>query len=255
MGGALLNGWLSKGLDPKKITVVDPHPSEWLVSLKKNGLKLNTKSSIIPEVCVIAVKPQVLEELLSENNFEYDSDTLFISILAGIKLQKLNKLLLGNVAVARVMPNIPATIGKGVSCLVANKRISEVQIKLAETLFSVVGKTIRLTDEEQMDAVTAISGSGPAYVFYLIEALSKVGIEFGLDQGLANRLAVLTVSGAGLLAEDSKVDANELRANVTSPNGTTEAALNVLMDSQNGLLPLIRETVSAARARSKNLGS
>ena len=152
------------------------------------------------------------------------------------------------------MPNTPATIAKGVSCLIPNKYIGEKQLKLVETLFAAIGHTIRLTDEKQMDAVTAISGSGPAYVFYLIEVLTQAGVQLGLDHGLANRLAVLTVSGSGMLAEDSGIAATELRKNVTSPNGTTEAALKVLMDSKTGLLPLMKETVFAACSRSRELG-
>ena len=254
MGGALLNGWLSNGLELKQINVLEPNPSMWLVSLAKKGLKLNVEPSDTPEVCVMAVKPNMIEGLISQKSFENLSSTLFVSVVAGVKLKTLNKLLDSDAPVVRIMPNTPATIAKGVSCLIPNKHTSEQQLQLVETLFATVGQTIRLTDEKQMDAVTAISGSGPAYVFYLIEVLMKAGIELGLDNELASRLAVLTVSGSGMLAEDSTLVVSELRKNVTSPNGTTEAALKVLMDPKKGLLPLIQETVSAAYSRSRELG-
>ena len=254
MGGALLNGWLSKGLDLKLINVVEPNPSKWLVSLAQKGLNLNEEIFDKPQVCVLAVKPNMIEGLLSQKRFEHLSNTLFVSVVAGIKINRLNNLLGSNAPVVRIMPNTPATIAKGVSCLLPNKYTCEKQLKLVEALFSAVGYTIRLTDEKQMDAVTAISGSGPAYVFYLIEVLTKAGIQLGLDHVLANRLAVLTVSGSGMLAEDSGIAASELRKNVTSPNGTTEAALKVLMDSKTGLLPLMKETVFAACSRSRELG-
>ena len=255
MGGALLNGWLGNGLDPKNINVVDPKPSEWLVSLANTGLNVNLPLSRSPGICIIAVKPQMVEEVLSKNFLYYKASTLFVSIVAGIKLEKLRELLGEKVAIARVMPNTPATIQKGVSCIIANEHVDENKMKLVEILFSAVGETIRLENETQMDAVTAISGSGPAYIFYLIEVLANTGIELGLDKKLSYRLALLTVSGAGVLAETSKESVNQLRSNVTSPNGTTEAALNVLMNSKKGLLPLMREAVKAARARSEKLGS
>jgi len=151
------------------------------------------------------------------------------------------------------MPNTPVSIKKGVSCLIQNNNTSDEQMKLVETLFSVVGKTIWLNNENDMDAVTAISGSGPAFVFYLIEAMADAGINLGLDPKLAYRLAVLTVSGAGSLAETAKVPVNVLRENVTSPNGTTEAALNVLMEPNQGLSQIMRKAIFAASNRSKNL--
>ena len=253
MGGALLTSWLSSGLNPKTLTVFEPNPSEWLLSLTKLGLNLNTKLSKDPDVCVIAVKPQMIKDLLSQHNFLGKDNTLFVSIAAGTKLQTLGQLLKSETAIVRVMPNTPVTIGKGVSCILPNKHSSEEQIELVENLFAVVGQTIRISNEKNMDAVTAISGSGPAYVFYLIETLTSAGVEIGLDFELAYQLAVSTVSGAGKLAEESKIEAHQLRKNVTSPNGTTEAALDVLMDPKTGLRPLIYKTVLAASERSKGL--
>lgn len=253
MGSALLNGWISSGIKPRNINVLEPSPSDWLISLTKTGLNLNNKIITNSKVCVIAVKPQVVNQLLSENIFEYNSKTLFVSIVAGVELKTLSDLLGDKTAIVRVMPNTPATIRKGVSCLIANRHTCEDQIELVEKLFSVVSKIIRLDTEKQMDAVTALSGSGPAYVFFLIEVLTSVGIELGLDAKLAKTLSVSTVSGAGMLAEKTDTEVEHLRHNVTSPNGTTEAALNILMDPSKGLLPLMRQTVTAAYLRSKEL--
>ena len=253
MGGALLTGWHTEGLDLEKISVIEPNPSKWLISLKDLGLKLNEYITVEPEVCVIAVKPQMVERLLSQLSFSRTQNTLFVSIAAGIKIKKLNDLLGNRSAIIRAMPNTPVSIKKGVSCLIQNNNTSDEQMKLVETLFSVVGKTIWLNNENDMDAVTAISGSGPAYVFYLIEAMADAGIDLGLDPKLAYRLAALTVSGAGSLAETAKVPVNVLRENVTSPNGTTEAALNVLMEPNQGLSQIMRKAIFAASNRSKNL--
>ena len=250
-----MNGWLSSGIDPTKIYVLEPHPSEWLLSLTLKGLNLNITPKNKPEVCVIAVKPTKINEVLTSDYFKYDDKMLFISIAAGTKLQTLNELLNGEIPIMRVMPNTPATVRKGISCLISNEHTTEIQLRLAENLFSVVGETIRLSNEAQMDAVTAISGSGPSYVFYLIEVMARVGIELGLDNDLAQKLALMTVSGSGSLATESTLEVNQLRKNVTSPNGTTEAALHHLMDPKTGLLPLMRKTVFAACEKSKNLGS
>ena len=254
MGEALLRGWLKNGLDLKKISVLEPDPSEWLISLIKDGLMVNEKPARRPNICVIAVKPQKVTEVLSSKNFDYDKNTFFISIVAGIKLKKLEDLFKEDIAISRVMPNTPAMINKGVSCYISNSRVTEVQTRKLENLFSVVGTTIKLDDEENMNAVTAISGSGPAYVFYLIEALAFAAVELGLDEKLAYQLSVLIVSGSGKLAEVSDLKAEKLRQNVTSPNGTTAAALEVLADSKGGLVPLIKEAAFAACQRSKALG-
>tara|TARA_Y200000002_G_scaffold382641_1_gene400453 strand:- start:2384 stop:3202 length:819 start_codon:yes stop_codon:yes gene_type:complete len=254
MGGALLKGWLSIGLEPNEITVLEPNPADWLISLTKEGLRLNIRPFKAPGVCIIAVKPQLIENLLSMKDFSDMKNTVFVSIAAGTQLSKLENLLGANKPIVRVMPNTPAVVRKGVSCFIPNVNTSEHQIELIERLFAAVGHTIRLNCEEQMDVVTAISGSGPAYVFYLIEVLTRVGIEFGLSGDIANRLAVSTVSGAGTLAEKSDLKANKLRENVTSPKGTTEAALGVLMDKEKGLFSLMRTAVLAASERSKELG-
>ena len=253
MGGALLNGWLSNGLELKQINVLEPNPSMWLVSLAKKGLKLNVEPSDTPEVCVMAVKPNMIEGLLSQKSFENLSSTLFVSVVAGVKLKTLNKLLDSEAPVVRIMPNTPATIAKGVSCLIPNKHTSEQQLQLVETLFATVGQTIRLTDEKQMDAVTAISGSGPAYVFLLAEAMSLAGVRAGLPEVLAKELSKATVCGAGALMAAVDTPPKTLRENVTSEGGTTAAALSVLM-TDSVLSQLMTEAVDAAKKRSIELG-
>ena len=255
MGSALLQGWIAHGLEANKVTVIEPNPSKWLMSLKNHGLNLNSRIIAEPEICIIAVKPQNVKKVTLELNLKQKRNVLFLSIAAGIKIARLEEFLGAESAIIRAMPNTPASIRKGVSCLIQNHRVTDAQMDLTEALFSVVGKTIRLNDESQMDAVTAISGSGPAYIFYMIEVLTLAGINLGLEPNLAQKLATLTVSGAGLLAEISDSAPNKLRNNVTSPNGTTEAALKVLMDKEKGLSPLIRDAVAAANARSKELDS
>jgi pyrroline-5-carboxylate reductase len=152
------------------------------------------------------------------------------------------------------MPNTPAAVGQGITALIGNSFVTEEQMALSEALLQAVGQTVRLEAEEQMDAVTALSGSGPAYVFHMIECLAAAGEAEGLSPELAMKLAQATVAGAGALAEGSEDSPGQLRVNVTSPNGTTQAGLEVLMDQEAGLPPLIRATVKAAADRSRELG-
>ena len=255
MGSALLQGWLAHGISIDQVTVKEPNVSKWLESLKEQGLKVNKEGSQEHDLYVFAVKPQSIEEVIRQLNINFGNCPLFVSIAAGVKIAKLQSLLGPNAAIIRVMPNTPASVRKGVSCIIQSNIVSEAQINLTESLFSVVGKTIRLTEESQMDAVTAISGSGPAYVFHMIEALTAAGMKLGLREELAENLATLTVSGAGTLAEMSASSATKLRENVTSPNGTTEAALKVLMNKKTGFSILFRSAVAAAAARSRELDS
>jgi len=255
MGSALLKGWISQGVAPKLITVIEPSPSPWLLSLTEKGLILNPEVAQEADIFLIAVKPQMVSQAIHEQDLKKQSKALFVSIVAGTTISKLIALLGIESEIIRVMPNTPVSIRKGISCLIGNKGVSEEQLKLAESLFSVVGKTIRLNSEEQMDVVTAISGSGPAYVFYLIETLILAGVNLGLDRKLAESLAVLTVSGSGALAEISDCTPDILRKNVTSPNGTTESALKILMNNSRGLSPLMTKTIAAAVARGRELAS
>jgi pyrroline-5-carboxylate reductase len=199
---------------------------------------------------VLAVKPQSMGEALPGLAALGNGTTLFLSIAAGTPIESLEAALGPRSPIVRAMPNTPAAIGRGITALVGNARADEPALALAEALMQAVGRTVRLSDESLMDAVTAVSGSGPAYVFLLIEALAAAGEAEGLGRDLALALARATVAGAGALAESSERSPAELRTDVTSPGGTTAAALAVLTD---GLPPLIRRAVAAAAARSREL--
>ena len=255
MGGAILNGWISNDIPLERIGVIEPEPSSWLRSLVAKGLKLNENLPSKPLVCLLAVKPQKIDDALIELEKIMNERLIIVSIVAGLKVASLESKVGSNLAIVRVMPNTPVSIQKGVSVLFKNKVISVEQANLIEKLFYKVGESITIEDEDLMDTVTAISGSGPAYVFYFIEALFIAGKERGLSAELSMKLAKSTVFGAAALASSTTEEPELLRMNVTSPNGTTQAALNILMDSASGLLPLMRETIYAAEERSKQLDS
>jgi pyrroline-5-carboxylate reductase len=193
--------------------------------------------------------PDVVPKLKKLGN----SKTLFISIAAGTSISYFQRILGNQTPIVRAMPNTPASIGKGITAIIANAYVSDIELKATEKLLSSVGKIVSLDSEEQMDAVTAVSGSGPAYVFHLIEALADAGQANGLNAELSMTLAKATVAGAGLLAEKSNEDPTNLRINVTSPGGTTAAALKVLMDQDTGFNSLLSKAVEAASNRSKEL--
>ena len=248
MGGAMLKGWLAQGLQPGAVTVIDPKPApEW----QDRGLRVNTPLPENPAVLVLAVKPQMMVDALGE--LPELNDTLVVSVAAGTTISIFEAAFPG-APVVRVMPNTPAAIGKGISALIGNDGATAAHLDLAETLMSAVGRVVRLDSEAQMDAVTGLSGSGPAYVFHLIEALARAGEAQGLSADMALELARVTVAGAGALAVDADEDPAVLRENVTSPGGTTAAGLKVLMDEETGLPPLIRRTVAAATERGRELG-
>ena len=251
MGSALLRGWLDRGLPASVVHVTEPRPSEWLLG---TGVSLNGPLPEAPAVALVAVKPQMMGEALPTMAALGGGRTLVVSIAAGTPLRAFEAAFGEGTPVVRAMPNTPAAIGKGITAVVGNSRASEAQMALAESLLSAVGEVVRLDSEEQMDAVTALSGSGPAYVFHMIEALAAAGEAEGLSPGLALRLARATVAGAGALAQETGTDPAQLRRDVTSPGGTTQAGLGVLMDAESGLLPLIRRTVRAAASRSEELG-
>jgi len=248
MGSAMLAGWLEDGLSPGAVHVFDPMPSDWL---RDTGVNINRTMPASPAIALIAVKPQMMDDALPALRGLGDG-TLFLSVAAGTPIARF-KSLLGSVPIIRAMPNTPAAIGQGITALVGNSVVTDAQLGLAETLLGAVGQTVRLTSEDQMDAVTGVSGSGPAYVFHLIETLAQAGQAQGLDAGLAMKLAKATVAGAGALAMQAEETPAQLRQNVTSPNGTTQAGLEVLMDADKGLPPLVAATVKAATDRSKEL--
>jgi pyrroline-5-carboxylate reductase len=254
MGGALLTGWLKLGLDPRKVFVLEPQPSKELQALKRRGLRLNStgKLGAPATVIVLAIKPQSAPEVLPGLVRLLGPKTAVVSIMAGRTLRFLERAL-PNAAIVRAMPNTPASIGRGITVACPNVRVSGAQRALADKLLAATGKVEWVKDEGLMDAVTAVSGSGPAYVFLLAETLAQAGRAAGLPSALANKLARATVSGSGELLDRSELDAAALRTNVASPGGTTAAALDVLM-GDGGLEPLMTRAVLAATKRGRELG-
>lgn len=254
MGTALLEGWLGRGLPPGAVTVLDPAPSPRIADLARDGLRLNAEPPEDAAVCVLAVKPQMMTEALPRIARLAGGGTLFVSIAAGTALATFEQALGAGTPVVRAMPNTPAAVGRGITALIGNSGVDAAGMALAETLMQAVGQTVRLENEAQIDAVTAVSGSGPAYVFLMIETLAAAGMAEGLPEDLAMALARATVGGAGQLAETAEENPATLRTNVTSPGGTTAAALAVLMDEGTGLARLMHRAVAAAAARSRELG-
>jgi pyrroline-5-carboxylate reductase len=253
MGSAMLEGWLTRGLDPRKLTVLEPQPAKSVKALTRRGLALNPKGKPVAiTAVVIAVKPQSAPEAVRSLKPYVGTSTLALSIMAGRTLGFLQDALPPQTAIVRAMPNTPAAIGRGITVACPNRTVSARQRKLASDLLGAMGTVEWVRDEGLMDAVTAVSGSGPAYVFLLAEALAQAGAAAGLPADLAQKLARETVAGSGELLHRSTLDAAVLRENVTSPGGTTAAALGVLM-SQSGLALLMRTAVAAATARSREL--
>ena len=250
MGSALLAGWLADGMPPASVHVIDPAPSDWL---RGTGVSINADLPANPAIVLVAVKPQMMGAALPAIRAFGGGDTLFLSVAAGTPLAQFEAVLGPGTPIIRTMPNTPAAIGRGITALIGNTHATEAQMDVAEALMGAVGQTVRLEREDQMDAVTAVSGSGPAYVFHLIETLAAAGAAQGLPEDLAMQLAKATVAGAGALAETAEETPSQLRVNVTSPNGTTQAALEILMDVQSGFPPLLRKAVAAATNRSKEL--
>ncbi|MCP5085332.1 MAG: pyrroline-5-carboxylate reductase [Rhodobacteraceae bacterium] len=255
MGSAMLQGWLANGVAPGNVSILDPFPSDWVKGLATDGVSVNGALPAQPAVCIIAVKPQMMGDALPLLQALGDGSTVFISIAAGTPIRAFEEVLGANTPIIRAMPNTPAAVGRGITALIGNAKITEDDLLMAEALLQAVGQTVRLEDESQMDAVTAVSGSGPAYVFHLIETLAAAGEAEGLPVELAMKLAKATVGGAGMLAETADETPSQLRVNVTSPGGTTAAALNVLMNESDGFPVLLRRGVKAAADRSRELGS
>ncbi len=252
MGSAMLEGWLRNGLPAASVWVIDPKPSDWLLA---QGVNIGGDLPENPAIALIAVKPQMMTAALPQVKMWGNGTTLVISIAAGTPMQTFEAMLGAQTPIVRAMPNTPAAIGRGITALIGNVNTSANDLDLAETLLRAIGQTVRLEHEGQMDAVTAVSGSGPAYVFHLIETLAAAGEAQGLSAELALQLARATVGGAGTLAENVQETPAELRVNVTSPNGTTQAALEVLMDAKTGFPDLLKRAVSAAATRSKELAN
>jgi pyrroline-5-carboxylate reductase len=257
MGGALLEGWLKQGLDPATVFIQDPALSEAMQALAaRHGIVADDAPELPapPSVVLIAVKPDVAEKLLPEVEPMLGDASVVLSIAAGRTLESLSRYLPESAAVVRAMPNTPASVGQGVTVCVANAKVTPQQKAECDALLAAVGEVIWVNDEALLDPVTAVSGSGPAYVFLLAECLEAAGIEAGLPHDLAARLARATVAGAGELLRRSDLEPADLRKNVTSPKGTTAAALEVLM-SDDALKGLMARAVAAATKRSRELSS
>ncbi len=253
MGSAMLQGWLADGVIPSAVTILDPYPSDWVKARVTEGVRLNVELPPAPAICVVAVKPQMMGDALPALRALGNGSTVFLSIAAGTTLSIFEDAFGADSPIIRAMPNTPAAVGRGITALVGNDRITPDQMAMADRLLQAVGQTVHLTSERDMDAVTAVSGSGPAYVFLLIETLAAAGEAQGLTPDLALALAKATVAGSGALAEVADETPSQLRVNVTSPNGTTQAALDVLMDADTGLSQLMARAVKAAADRSREL--
>lgn len=253
MGGAMLEGWLALGMAATNVVVLEPQPAGEIAALTSRGLRLNPPPRDIGEVAalVLAIKPQTAPDVMPTLKSYVGPSTVVVSIMAGRTLRFLEQAL-PPAAMIRAMPNTPAAIGRGITVAVPNAKVSSGQRSLVDALLSAVGKVEWVDDEALMDAVTALSGSGPAYVFLLAEAMARAGAAAGLPTGLAETLARATVAGSGELLARSPLAAATLRQNVTSPGGTTAAALDVLM-GKDGLERLMVEAVAAATRRSREL--
>ncbi len=251
MGGAMLRGWLARGVPPDAVSVLDPAPSDWL---RGTDVHINDGVPSDPALAVVAVKPQMMDEALPSLVPLGGGRCLILSVAAGTPITRFEAALGEATPVVRAMPNTPAAIGRGITAIVGNHAAGEAGLDLAQDLLSAVGDVVRVDDEGLMDAVTGVSGSGPAYVFHLIEALAAAGADEGLPRELALKLARATVAGAGALAMETDEHPGDLRVAVTSPKGTTEAALRVLMDAETGFPGLLRRAVHASAERSRELG-
>jgi pyrroline-5-carboxylate reductase len=249
MGGALLRAWLDRGYDPRKINVIEPQPSHDLIELAgARGFALRAPPRP-PEILVLAMKPQSLDEAATGLASFITPGTLLVSVLAGKTIANLSSKLPQASAIVRAMPNLPVAVGRGITALAANAAATPTQRATAETLLAAAGGVEWLASEDLIDAATAVSGSGPAYVFYLAECLANAGAALGLPDDVAGRLARATVEGSGeMLFRHAGRTPAELRESVTSRGGTTAAALEVLM-APNGLAPLIERALTAAKRR------
>ncbi|PRX05060.1 UNVERIFIED_ORG: pyrroline-5-carboxylate reductase [Martelella mediterranea] len=254
MGGAMLSGWVAGGVPREAITVIDPNPSNSIKSLlDRSGIRhaVAPPDNIKAKILILAVKPQVMYAVLDTIIPIIDDDTLVISVAAGKTLAYFEERL-GQHAMIRTIPNTPSMVGRGVIGAFANSLVSAPAREKADMLLSAVGQVEWVEKEADIDAVTAVSGSGPAYVFYLVECMAEAGRKLGLDEDLAMRLARGTVIGAGALMDGSEDEAGTLRKNVTSPGGTTAAALEHLM-AEDGLQPVFDQALEAACKRSREL--
>ncbi len=254
MGGAMLRSWLDNDL-VSHINIIDPTPlsNELMSDSRINYAEKYEREAITSDILILAVKPQILAQASTEIAKNLSDNTVLLSIAAGQSLATLASVFGADKAIIRTMPNTPASIGRGVCASIANENVSDTQKDIAQKLLEASGQSLWVDDEDLIDSVTALSGSGPAYIFYLIEALARAGEDVGLDTDTAMKLARQTVIGSAALAEsEPKISAATLRENVTSPNGTTQAALDILMDGR--FQDILNQTLSAAKSRAEELG-
>ncbi len=254
MGSAMMLGWISDGFPTASITVIDPSPVEIAATtIAELGIRHETDipQDLAGDVVLVALKPQIMDKVLPRLAPLMGKNSVAVSVAAGTTLAGISAGL-GDVAVVRTMPNTPAQVRRGITVCVGNGKVTSQHRKNVTNLLESIGAVEWIDDEALIDAVTGVSGSGPAYVFYLAEALSEAGVAAGLPVELAQKLARHTVCGAGELMHQSPLEPSDLRKNVTSPNGTTQAALEVLMDEE-GLSELLTRAVAAATLRSREL--
>ncbi len=257
MGGALLTGWLDADYRNSEIIVIEPNAAIAADIARRFGVATapdagDLNAGLSPQVIVFAVKPQVMDQAVPGYARFAETGCVYLSIAAGKTIGYFERLLGPAAAIVRAMPNTPAAVGRGITVACANGLVSQSQTGLCDGLLKAVGEVVWSDDENQLDAVTALSGGGPAYVFLLTECLARAGIEAGLPAEMANRLARATVAGSGELLHQASEEPAVLRQNVTSPGGTTAEALKVLM-GEDGWQPLITRAIAAASARSRQL--
>ncbi|TVR79286.1 MAG: pyrroline-5-carboxylate reductase [Rhodospirillales bacterium] len=261
MGQALLNGWLDRGVDPSTLSVIEPEVAirDRVAARHPDIRALESAAALDPDVqpgvVVLAVKPQVMDPVVGSYRRLVRPESVFLSIAAGRTIASFQRLLGEAARVVRAMPNTPAAVHRGITVACAGPGVSSEQRRACTRLLEAVGSVVWTDDESLMDAVTAVSGSGPAYVFLLAETLAEAGVAAGLPAELAARLARETVTGAAALLAAEGASPAALRRGVMSPGGTTEAALRVLMAEPDGLAALMREAVDAAKERSRALAS
>ncbi|MDX2223285.1 MAG: pyrroline-5-carboxylate reductase [Rhodospirillaceae bacterium] len=258
MGGALLEGWFKRGLNPVDVIIVEPAGRASIRACDKHRALTvlprvdDVPRDFIPDVVIFAVKPFVIADVVGGTRRFAGARPLYLTVIAGKPIAFYKAHLGDDAAIVRAMPNTPAAVGKAISVMVASAEVDATQRRVCDVLMSAVGEVTWIQDEALMDAVTAVSGSGPAYVFQLAEDLAAAGVAAGLPADLAERLARLTVAGAGAMLGQLPDSAAKLRENVTTPGGTTAAALEVLR-AENGLKPLMSAAVAAAAKRSRDL--
>ena len=260
MGSSLLKGIVKSDNFDGTLDVIEPAVQDSLKEeFKKSKVNFysdikENEDTINYDLIIVATKPNIYEEIFNglKNNLIINDKTLIVSILAGIRINKIEEIV-GSVPIIRAMPNIAASVLEGMTALIGNKKITSKDILNINLIFELIGERIWLENEIQMDSFTAISGSGPAYFFFFTECLKNIAIEEGFTEDVANKISKQIIIGSGKLVKDSGIDPKELRENVTSPNGTTEAGLKTLLGNKTGLLDKLRRAILEAKKRSKEI--